>query len=522
MTRSRRTSYFYTYAPLYLSVALTAQATYFALATSLILSPILSLVGAFLLLISHFTPGQPRTTGWHRPMLAISLAAIFILQLLDAHNDPLILYTTPLVPPALLLLCKGWRVQIVNTCFLAAFTLLLLLPPPHMAQLLASNGGHLLFPLATLLNWFVATLFWLELRRMPCSEYYAPRTQESTGDRTGISVPAVDISPENVACMHSELMHTGVESLEENRTPEENPNPIVLTSGPMEPFVFGLLAENEFNSLFAKYGIQPTVSVTLDAKAPKVVEGDPLLVRLTMRKVIQEYLTDDLKAGLPIQLITTLLGIKDDHLVLRAEIATGTASFTTGRPFDPAQRLDSPEAVWNTVRVQRTAHGVAVSFEVPLWPYSELGHGCDPKTGPVAESTRPIDFAPLANMRVLLAEDNAINQRIMQATLSNYVGKLQVANNRAEAVSLVNSQHFDLVLMDVQMPELDGIEATKRIRAMEKGTGQHLPIIAMTSYAMQCDRQTCIAAGMDYYLSKPFDNRSLLNLMLTAGKTPNQ
>jgi len=70
--------------------------------------------------------------------------------------------------------------------------------------------------------------------------------------------------------------------------------------------------------------------------------------------------------------------------------------------------------------------------------------------------------------------------------------------------------------------QLDGIEATKRIRAMEKGTGQHLPIIAMTSYAMQCDRQTCIAAGMDYYLSKPFDNRSLLNLMLTAGKTPNQ
>ena len=102
------------------------------------------------------------------------------------------------------------------------------------------------------------------------------------------------------------------------------------------------------------------------------------------------------------------------------------------------------------------------------------------------------------------------------------MGKLQVANNGAEAVSLVNSQHFDLVLMDVQMPELDGIEATKRIRAMEKGTGQHLPIIAMTSYAMQCDRQTCIAAGMDYYLSKPFDNRSLLNLMLTAGKTPNQ
>ncbi len=90
---------------------------------------------------------------------------------------------------------------------------------------------------------------------------------------------------------------------------------------------------------------------------------------------------------------------------------------------------------------------------------------------------------------------------------------MTVAANGREALALLDQSHFDAVLMDVQMPEMDGFEATAAIRAGERGTGRHLPIIAMTAHAMQGDRERCIAAGMDSYISKPLEVGALIELL---------
>jgi CheY-like chemotaxis protein/HPt (histidine-containing phosphotransfer) domain-containing protein len=112
-------------------------------------------------------------------------------------------------------------------------------------------------------------------------------------------------------------------------------------------------------------------------------------------------------------------------------------------------------------------------------------------------------------IRVLLAEDNKVNQMVAVAILQKRGYDVSVADNGREAVDLVRESEFDVVLMDVQMPELDGFEATALLRAAEAETTKRLPIIAVTAHAMEGDRQRCLEAGMDDYVSKPIDPEKL-------------
>jgi signal transduction histidine kinase/CheY-like chemotaxis protein len=106
-------------------------------------------------------------------------------------------------------------------------------------------------------------------------------------------------------------------------------------------------------------------------------------------------------------------------------------------------------------------------------------------------------------LRILVAEDNAINQKLAVALLNKMGHLATLASNGREALGLWGSESFDMILMDVQMPEMDGTEATARIRAMEKQSGQHIPIVAMTAYAMSGDGNRYLGAGMDEYITKP-------------------
>jgi two-component system sensor histidine kinase/response regulator len=124
------------------------------------------------------------------------------------------------------------------------------------------------------------------------------------------------------------------------------------------------------------------------------------------------------------------------------------------------------------------------------------------------------------SLRILLAEDNVINRALAAAILGKRGHSLVHAVNGREAVEAAAREDFDLVFMDVQMPEMDGIEATRRIREMELMTGRHTPIAAVTAHAMAGDRDRCIAAGMDEYISKPLLKAELLALIerISAGR----
>jgi CheY-like chemotaxis protein len=129
-------------------------------------------------------------------------------------------------------------------------------------------------------------------------------------------------------------------------------------------------------------------------------------------------------------------------------------------------------------------------------------------TSPFAELGRPLE--------VLLAEDNAINQRLAIRLLEKAGYIVTLADDGAEAVAAYQRQSFDAILMDVQMPDMSGFDATKQIRAIEARTRRHTPIIAMTAHAMAGDRERCLTAGMDGYLTKPIDAKLLYETLAQA------
>ena len=112
-------------------------------------------------------------------------------------------------------------------------------------------------------------------------------------------------------------------------------------------------------------------------------------------------------------------------------------------------------------------------------------------------------------LRILLVEDNAINQILAQRLIRKRGHNLVVANNGREALAALESERFDLILMDVQMPEMSGLEVTAAIRRKEKDTGEHIPIVATTASVMKEDRERCLEAGMDAYVSKPIEREVL-------------
>jgi len=147
-----------------------------------------------------------------------------------------------------------------------------------------------------------------------------------------------------------------------------------------------------------------------------------------------------------------------------------------------------------------------------MWLESEPGRGgkfyftiqFEIPEKPREEAPVPAD-APLRNedVRILLVEDNHINQIVTLRILEKRGFHVLVANNGREALQILPWAAVDVVLMDLQMPDMDGFEAVRRIREEEKKTGGHLPILALTAHAMDGDRQKCLRAGMDGYLAKP-------------------
>ena len=140
-----------------------------------------------------------------------------------------------------------------------------------------------------------------------------------------------------------------------------------------------------------------------------------------------------------------------------------------------------------------------------------------------AQPSRDCSVQRVFDVRVLMAEDNYINQEVARAMFEHLGCRLEVVDNGRKAVECAMAEHFDVVFMDCQMPEMDGYEATQEIRRLEglRNDARHVPIVALTAHALQGDREKCLAAGMDDYVSKPL-NLDQLQAALARRLAPDQ
>ncbi|MBS0011963.1 MAG: response regulator, partial [Bacteroidales bacterium] len=153
------------------------------------------------------------------------------------------------------------------------------------------------------------------------------------------------------------------------------------------------------------------------------------------------------------------------------------------------------------------------SFSLPLDNVSDR----EPLTA-VGEKIRKLDTVigekkQLSDARVLLVEDNITNQTIVTISLRSKVKSIDTAVNGKEALDMFGKSNYDIILMDIQLPVMDGIMVSKKIREIEASTSKHTPIIAITANAMLGDKEKCLSAGIDDYLSKPYQPQKLLDMI---------
>jgi CheY-like chemotaxis protein len=119
-------------------------------------------------------------------------------------------------------------------------------------------------------------------------------------------------------------------------------------------------------------------------------------------------------------------------------------------------------------------------------------------------------------LRILVADDSTFNQQVAAGLLELEGHSIQLANDGREAIELFQQEPFDFIFMDVEMPEIDGLAATRAIRAMEQASGTHIPIVGLSAHALVGFREQCLEAGMDHYITKPIQTEELFGALALA------
>lgn len=255
----------------------------------------------------------------------------------------------------------------------------------------------------------------------------------------------------------------------------------------------------------------------IDEALPQKIKGDPTRLRQVLMNLISNAMKFTHKGEICVHL--RVIHANDETVSCRVEVQDSGI----GIDDDAQQKLFTAfsQADGSTTRKYGgTGLGLAIVRQLIGLMYGEIG--VDSKQGigstfwfvvplgtvseeEMIEATvteEVIDQSPLSG-KVLLVEDNPVNQMVASKMLEKIGISSKLANNGKEALDQLSQESFDAVLMDCQMPEMDGFEATRKLRSTEKSTDKHIPVIAMTANVMEGDRELCLSAGMDDYLGKP-------------------
>ncbi|MFM9912100.1 MAG: ATP-binding protein [Methylophilaceae bacterium] len=275
---------------------------------------------------------------------------------------------------------------------------------------------------------------------------------------------------------------------------------------------------------------QLTLNSFIDPAIPACLMGDPARLRQILLNLIGNAIKFTPAGAVSLSVLQIAVAGKSHHL--RFEIqdsGTGLTQETADKLFTPFTQGDSSThrkfggvglglSICKQL-VERMQGRIGIDLEVKtgalFWVEISLEQGkLAPAVAAIATPVNNVQKSSLSNIPlVLVVDDNLVNQTVVIVSLTKLGYQCHAVDNGQLALKAIKTKHYGLILMDCQMPVMDGYEATANIRALEQTTGLHVPIVAMTANAMAGDRELCLAAGMDDYLSKPFTMPALKETM---------
>jgi signal transduction histidine kinase/ActR/RegA family two-component response regulator len=291
-----------------------------------------------------------------------------------------------------------------------------------------------------------------------------------------------------------------------------------------EPFSIRTCVERSTRTMLAsaqQKGLELTWEV--DPRLPDAVVGDENRIRQVLLNLVGNALkfTDQGSVRVAVEMQPAPDSGLLAHFSVR-DTGLGIPEDKRKIIFEPFRQADGS----TTRRFGGTGLGLAISTGLVdimggrIWVESEVGRGSTfhftaPFTlgQPVLPQRPPSPTGDCAPLSILVAEDNAVSQRLVTALLKERGHSVTLAANGCAVLDQVEQRDFDLILMDIQMPEMDGLQATAEIRYREGQSGKHIPIVAMTAHAMAGDRERCLDSGMDGYIAKPIHPGELMALI---------
>ena len=266
------------------------------------------------------------------------------------------------------------------------------------------------------------------------------------------------------------------------------------------------------------------ISITRLDKLKNFIIGDPGLVRSLIVNIfygVNDYRTDTE----PVQI--QIKSLKESPSQVRLEFAFKVSTINGVALVDHVRSLQQgnshsgsnlTNAFTLLLESESTLSAVPESQGASLSFFQDFTKDPTKETAPDAgtiQGTTPPGRPGIAlkDAKILLVEDNAINQKIVLLSLNKLVNRIDVASNGKQALEMFGSKQYDLILMDIMMPIMDGIVATQKIREIESTGDRHVPIVAVTANALAGDRENCLAAGVDDYIAKPFTTEMLIRKM---------
>ncbi|MDY0200430.1 MAG: response regulator [Bacteroidales bacterium] len=284
---------------------------------------------------------------------------------------------------------------------------------------------------------------------------------------------------------------------------------------------------------------QTAFTLKVDESIPQELIGDPVRIKQIFLNLIESILKNRSSSKLNLKIVVKKVKESADTIDLLVELrsdkpillplnenqnlfVTNESSLTSASTQMYIDLLEL-SITQKLIESNRGKLSVTLSAEEAIFsfPYTLNINSGEPKVKEVkpkqileaGESMQEPSSVELENANVLLVEDNLINQKIVVLSLKKLVKNIEIANNGKEALDRFGTSRFDIILMDIQMPIMNGIVATKKIREIESSSNSHIPIIAITANALLGDKEECLAAGMDDYISKPFQIEVLIQKM---------